>query len=584
MLLGFATLGVFILVCIVTCVIRSFSKGDEWLLPTTIIATTVIFYLVGLVTDDIGYAISASFYLWLGAMFLLPMLIKLFNGGPLVPQPEPPIDDTFGSARFGTGKDAERKGHTQALDEKSAGKFFIGRFASGKDFFAEGHQLTCAKTGAGKGVSLIIPNLLRYPGSVVAVDIKGELSAVTGRARREMGQDVYCLDPFGVTDNDSCAINPLDWIDVNNKDCGKYADRLAEMFIMRDDKSESYWDNAAKQLLSGLILYIATLPDEQRHLGTVRDILFSGEDVRDKHLVTMATNKSPLLKKMLRAANAFLSKAEREQSGVIGSLNNHTAFLDNDEIVETLTTSGDKLNCDIRQLKKRLMSLYMVMSPDDIFENARYLRIMLGSAINAVLADNDRPVGGSNVAFFIDELFQLGYMKPIEKNVSLVRGFGGSFWLVIQNLQQLEGLYPDQWQTFLANTTKQIFGVGDFETAEHISKSLGKYTRTFFVESGGTSSGTSRADTKFLGSRQAGSSSGYTQQKIARDLLSPDEIQNLDDDKLICLVPGEHPYILFKENYLNDDRYGGLYDDNPQHPTTTIADSDGGSVAAGTGG
>src|ERR1700722_3655412 len=47
--------------------------------------------------------------------------------------------------------------------------------------------LTCAGTGAGKGRGVLIPNLLRYPGLVIATDIKGELSEVTSRHRREMG-------------------------------------------------------------------------------------------------------------------------------------------------------------------------------------------------------------------------------------------------------------------------------------------------------------------------------------------------------------------------------------------------------------
>ena len=35
----------------------------------------------------------------------------------------------------------------------------------------DGHLMTIAPTGAGKGVSVIIPNLLTYPGSVIAIDI-----------------------------------------------------------------------------------------------------------------------------------------------------------------------------------------------------------------------------------------------------------------------------------------------------------------------------------------------------------------------------------------------------------------------------
>jgi len=62
----------------------------------------------------------------------------------------------------------------------------------------EGHILTIGGVRAGKGISAVIPNLLLYPGSVVVNDPKGENYVVTSRARRQMGQEVYLLDPFDV--------------------------------------------------------------------------------------------------------------------------------------------------------------------------------------------------------------------------------------------------------------------------------------------------------------------------------------------------------------------------------------------------
>ena len=56
------------------------------------------------------------------------------------------------------------------------------------------HLVTLAGSRAGKGRSLIIPNLLSYPGSVVCIDPKGENAAVTARYRREvLGQEVVVL-------------------------------------------------------------------------------------------------------------------------------------------------------------------------------------------------------------------------------------------------------------------------------------------------------------------------------------------------------------------------------------------------------
>ena len=61
------------------------------------------------------------------------------------------------------------------------------------------HAVLCAGSRAGKGRSCLIPTLLEYSGSVLAIDPKGELANVTARRRKQLGQRVCILDPFGVT-------------------------------------------------------------------------------------------------------------------------------------------------------------------------------------------------------------------------------------------------------------------------------------------------------------------------------------------------------------------------------------------------
>ena len=86
------------------------------------------------------------------------------------------------------------------LDAKAP--LIMGRSDSGAllRYGGTGHCLTFAPTGAGKGVSVVVPNLLSYPGSVVCLDPKGAIAAVTARQRAAMGQDVILFDPFGEVD------------------------------------------------------------------------------------------------------------------------------------------------------------------------------------------------------------------------------------------------------------------------------------------------------------------------------------------------------------------------------------------------
>jgi type IV secretion system protein VirD4 len=60
------------------------------------------------------------------------------------------------------------------------------------------HMITVAGSRAGKGVSALVPNLLTYRGSVLAIDPKGELACITAEHRAKgLGQKVHVLDPFG---------------------------------------------------------------------------------------------------------------------------------------------------------------------------------------------------------------------------------------------------------------------------------------------------------------------------------------------------------------------------------------------------
>jgi type IV secretion system protein VirD4 len=62
----------------------------------------------------------------------------------------------------------------------------IGRDARGRllRYSGDGHLVTVAPTRSGKGVGIVIPNLLTYPGPIVVTDPKGENYAVSGARRR----------------------------------------------------------------------------------------------------------------------------------------------------------------------------------------------------------------------------------------------------------------------------------------------------------------------------------------------------------------------------------------------------------------
>jgi type IV secretory pathway TraG/TraD family ATPase VirD4 len=471
--------------------------------------------------------------------------------------------NTHGSARWGQFPEMVEYGHI--VDGKSVEALepglVLGRVGvnanNSYQFQIASHVLTCAPTGSGKGIGAVIPNLLQYPGSVFVLDIKGENYAVTARARRELGQKVYLVDPFGVTGAPTHGTNPLDRLDISNPDIVGDSAAIADMLVMTSkDEKGNHWNESAKELIRALIVYAVGQDDPtHRTLGEVRRLLTTDADSWVDTLADMAVFDGGF-GVVSRAANALVSKPADERGSVISTAQRHTAFLDDPRIAATLARSDFSFD----ELKTGLVSVYLAMPQEKLESNARFVRALLGGAQSAIMANSRKP--RYKVVFLLDEFAQLGYLPSVESNISLIRGYGGVFWLFVQDLSQLKAVYP-KWQSFIANTAKHFFGTADHDTAKYISDSLGKGTIEY--ETGSTSK---NAGSNFGGSgggMNRGSSQSENQQFAGRELLTPDEVMRLGPTKPIVLISGESPYLLDRINYLDDRAYAGRADPNPYH-------------------
>lgn len=463
---------------------------------------------------------------------------------------------THGSAHFGTVADMQRFGHLYAPGVTAA--FALGRANVGRDldprFRHMGHILTCAPTGSGKGIGAVIPTLLEYPGSTIVLDIKGENYAITHQARRAMGHEVFLVDPFGVTGDPTAGFNWLDMLHPTDPDVVGESATLADMLVVPDPHAEQHWDEAARNLLQGIMIHVASSRDEaRRHMGEVRRLL-TGTENDLLHLLAEMSLSTAGFGLVARSANTFTAKAEKERSGVLSAAIKHTAFLDDPRIVAALSRS----DFDLADLKYRPMTVYVVLPPSRLAAYGRFMRGFVGQALAGITSSEHK--APAPVLFLLDEFAQLGHMKAVEDAVSLVRGYGAFFWLIVQDLSQLKGVYP-RWQTFLANTAKQFFGTADFDTAKYISDSLGQRTVQFTTAS--QSSSTSY-------SLQGGGSSGHSvgEQHTGRSLLMPDEVMALGPLRPVVLISGEPPYVLHRINYLTDPEYAGRFAANPYHAGT----------------
>lgn len=416
-----------------------------------------------------------------------------------------------------------------------------------------GHLLTVAPTRSGKGIGAIIPNLLVWPGSVIVTDPKGENFAVTQRIRRSMGQRVFNLDPFEVCGPTS-RFNPLDAMDPASIDVADDARVLADaLLVSSGDPRAAFWEDNARSILQALILYtLSEAPRDKRHLPNVRHLLMCGPEEWEQVIGRMreSTAAHGLLS---RLGNSIAQMSEKTLQDVLSTAKASTDFLDSPRLEKALSSS----DFDLADLKAGDLSVYLILPPDKIQAYSRFLRLVIGAALQA--CTRAKSLSPYPALFLLDEFAQLGHLEKVKQAYTLLGGYGVKIWAFLQDLAQLEHSYKEGAQTFLANASvKQFFGVSDTKTSEEVSKMLGEQTIT--VDSYGSNQGRSAA----------GSSSGTSDNlsQTGRSLLKPDEVRRLSKTHQIIIVQGENPIFGEKITYYKDDFFKGRYDRNPMHQTT----------------
>ena len=445
----------------------------------------------------------------------------------------------------------------------------------------DGHILTVAPTRSGKGVGLVIPNLLHYPGSVLVVDPKGENYAVTHRFREEvLGQQIVCLDPFHIVlgkDEVSDSINPFDGIVDYRKPASTYlaqnpelldeANMIADALIMRGpEEKDPHWNDKCRTLLKGLILAVICGygPNKRRHLAEVRALLTLGVKGFCNLLVDLELDKRAASGLLSRASLEIQSMGAEELKNVISFALKHTEFLDTPLIEECLgdRCQGYKGTYDLRDLKKYGgVSIYMILPPHYLTRYVRLFRLWITMAMASMTRTSGKPADGCPVLFMLDEMAQLGTMEMMRQAVSLLAGYGMSVWMIWQDLSQLKALYEHDWPSFIANAKiQQFFGINDHETAKYISEMLG--TATIEVSSSSQSKSRSTETFSILKATNTTNMSESFSEK-ERNLLSPDEVRRLNREAMLMFVQGIPPILAERISYFKDPMFNSKFDPNP---------------------
>jgi len=410
------------------------------------------------------------------------------------------------------------------------------------------HMLTVAPNRSGKGTSVIIPNLLTWEGSVMVIDPKGENAMITAGQRRAMGQKVHVIDPWGITGLDVSRINPLNWLAAGDVDIGDNAILLADAIVVVSG-NERFWDEEAKAILVGVLIFVATDPAEkgQRHLGRVRDLLLlDGDDLRR------------LFQRMLDSPHHIvastgarcLQKDEKLLSNVLASVQAQTHFLDSPRLRDSLSHS----DFSFEELKAEPTSIYLVLPTDRLNSHGRWLRLLIQQALT-MNARNIEQKPDKSVLFILDEMPALGRLTMVEQAFGLMAGYGMQIHGVVQDASQLKRIYGDGWETFISNAgVIQYFGSRDRMTAEYFSALCGTTTVWNFSSAVGRVFGSSSGQ----GGSSSSTSNSDTTAAAQRKLAYADELMRLPEDRQLLLVENLNPIIGRKQPWFEDEELRSL--------------------------
>src|SRR5882724_367036 len=443
---------------------------------------------------------------------------------------------TYGSARWATLREIRAAGLT-APDGVVLGR--VDRAYLRHD--GPEHVLCFAPTRSGKGVGLVVPTLLTWPGSAIVHDIKGENWQLTAGWRAGFAR-VLLFDP---TNAESSAYNPL--LEVRRGDAEvRDVQNVADILVDPEGALErrNHWEKTSHSLLVGAILHVLYAEADKTLAGVANFLSDPRRPIETTLRAMMATphfgdRPHPVV---ASAARELLNKSENERSGVLSTTMSFLGLY-RDPVVAKVTGRSD---WRIRDLVDgaRPISLYLVVPPSDIARTKPLMRLVLNQIGRRLTESLDTDRRRQRLLLMLDEFAALGRLDFFESQLAFMAGYGIRSFLITQSLNQLERAYGPN-HAILDNCHIRIaFSTNDERTAKRVSDALGTATEM-------------RAMKNYAGHRLSPwlGHLMVSRQETSRPLLTPGEVMQLSPNEAIVMVSGVRPVRARKVRYYEDPQF-----------------------------
>jgi type IV secretion system protein VirD4 len=430
------------------------------------------------------------------------------------------------------------------------------------------NTLTIAPTRSGKGVGSIIPTCLSYPQSMIVFDPKGELFEATSGFRRQFSR----ILKFSPISRDTVRFNPLEEVELTEQafaDIGLILTNMFEQPKGEQTSTSSFFDNNAQDLLTGLIFHILTSRNyakEQKNLNGVLSVLSqaasqettneSGEqtglgdellhEMKDSPHYDKYGRESPYIHKIVsNVASRILGMHFKVRSDVFSTVFSRMRLFE-DPYIAYVTGESDFRLQDFYDSGEPI-TLYLTVPFSDIKRIAPVFRLLVSFMLNK-FSRGEASYGSAalkhRILFLLDEFKTLGPFPFLSDTMGILAGYGITFYIVVQALNQIVDLYGQQ-HTFLDNCkTVMVYAPGKYEDAKAFSDMIGRES----VLNENLSVSGSRYSVSLNNLNASG-------QEVARELMNPDELMKLPPTEALILNQGMPAYIAKKCVYYEDRRF-----------------------------
>lgn len=470
--------------------------------------------------------------------FGLPVLLWLMTLYFLARRKKPSI---HGDARFAHAGDLCRHG----LFKPSANGILVGKFKgdlvrlSGQQFV-----ILAAPTRSGKGVGVVIPNLLEYRESVVVLDIKQENYELTSGWRASQGQKVYLFNPFA-ENRHTHRWNPLSY--VSQDPAFRVSDLMSIAAMLYPDGSDEqkFWVSQARNAFMAFTLFLFGkwdddekngIPLQLRNKPTLGAVyrLSSGDGSDLRQLYQLLAQQTFLDGNAQAAFANLLSHANETFASILGTFKEPLNAWIN-PVLDAATSEDDFLLTDVR---KKKMTIYIGIQPNKLAESRLIVNLFFSQLINLNTKElpQNNPSLKHQCLLLMDEFTSIGKVEIIATAVSYMAGYNMRLLPVIQSMSQLDATYgKDVSRTLITNHALQIvFAPREQQDANDYSDMLG-YT-------------TVRKENITRGREVSRSHS-----EERRALMLPQELKAMGSEKEVFLYEGiPHPVMCEKIRYYQD--------------------------------